>query len=81
MFKIFRVSFENLEFGLSQTVDLGFSLSTPFFSLLSLSLAAPPLSARAQALERAARALAVPLQLTALAAAALPPGLAADSPT
>ena len=82
MFKIFRVSIENFEFWLSQTVDFLFSLSTPFFSLFSLSLAdSPPL--RAQAFRHAARAPAAALSrcLPPLAAR-LPPccRLAAPSP-
>ena len=60
MFKIFQVSIENFEFWLSQTVDFLFSLSTPFFSLLSLSFAdSPPL--RAQAFRHAAHAPAAAL--------------------
>jgi len=60
VFKIFQVSIENFEFWLSQTVDFLFSLSTPFFSLLSLSFAdSPPL--RAQAFRHAAHAPAAAL--------------------
>ena len=71
MFKIFRVSVENREFGLSQTVDLGFSLSTLFLSLLSLSpLALPSLCARRH-LNAAARALAALLPRARCAAAVL----------
>ena len=59
MFKIFRVSIQNFEFGLSQSWTL-ISLSTPFFSLLSLSFAdSPPL--RAQAFRHAAHAPAATL--------------------
>ena len=64
MFKIFRVSIANLEFGPSQTVDIFLSLSTPLFSL---SLTLPSLlCARAQALKRAPRALAAPLPCRSL---------------
>ena len=80
MFKIFRVSIENFEVWLSQTVDFLFSLSTPFFSLLSLSLADSPLSARAgvQARRACARCRAAPLPAPARCPAAWP--RVADAP-
>jgi len=83
VFKIFRVSVENHEFELGQTVDLGFSLSTLFLSLLSLSPAGPSLSARAQTLERGracAHCRATPLPRPRCLAALLPRGAAPLTP-
>ena len=65
MFKIFRVSTKNLEFGLSQTVDLGFLSPLPS-SLLSLSPSLTLPCPRAQAHKRAPRALAAPLPCRSL---------------
>ena len=83
MFKIFRVSIENLKFEPSQTADF-FFLSPLSFSLPSLSspLTLPSLlCARAQALERAcARCLAAPLPRPRCLAAAALPLRAADAP-
>ena len=80
MFKIFRVSTKNFEFGSSQSVDISFLSPLLFLSPFSLSLADSPLSARAgiQAQRACARCRAAPLPALARCPAAWPH--AADAP-